>query len=51
MFETLAALDPQNYAPHPLHDAERIWPETNCYIDLWIETLHALLRKLPSLSA
>ncbi|WP_051241691.1 DUF1839 family protein [Stappia stellulata] len=42
MFETLAALDPQSYTPHPLHDAERIWPETNCYIDLWIETLKAL---------
>ena len=29
------------YRPHPLHAAERFWPETNCYADLWIEMLHA----------
>jgi len=29
------------YASHPLHDDERTWPETNCYVDLWIEVLHA----------
>ncbi len=28
-------------APHPLHAADRHWPETNCYLDLWIELLHA----------
>ncbi|SDO31839.1 protein of unknown function [Methylobacterium phyllostachyos] len=28
------------YVPHPLHDGERDWPETNCYVDLWIELLH-----------
>nr|WP_276081803.1 DUF1839 family protein [Methylobacterium sp. GC_Met_2] len=28
------------YSPHPLHDGERDWPETNCYVDLWIELLH-----------
>lgn len=30
-------------APSPLHAAaaERTWPLTNCYIDLWIELLHA----------
>lgn len=27
-------------APHPLHAAERTWPVTNCYVDLWIELLH-----------
>lgn len=26
---------------HPLHNGERIWLETNCYVDLWIELLHA----------
>jgi len=36
------ALDPVGYSPHPLHASERIWTETNCYIDLWIELLHAL---------
>ncbi len=30
-----------SYAPHPLHGSDRIWPETNCYVDLWIELLHA----------
>ncbi|MGI8545985.1 MAG: DUF1839 family protein [Gemmatimonadaceae bacterium] len=30
------------YIPHELHRAERIWPETNCYVDLWIELLHSL---------
>ncbi|WP_342109514.1 DUF1839 family protein [Methylobacterium sp. SI9] len=28
------------YIPHPLHDGARDWPETNCYVDLWIELLH-----------
>ncbi|MCJ2009429.1 DUF1839 family protein [Methylobacterium sp. J-092] len=28
-------------APHPLHAPARAWPETNCYVDLWIELLHA----------
>ncbi|MBW3629354.1 MAG: DUF1839 family protein [Gemmatimonadetes bacterium] len=35
-------LDPTTYRPHDLHTGERIWPETNCYVDLWIELLHAL---------
>ena len=26
---------------HALHVGERVWPESNCYIDLWIELLHA----------
>lgn len=34
-------LDPANYRPHGLHSSERIWPETNCYVDLWIEVLSA----------
>lgn len=25
--------------PVPLHTSERIWTETNCYLDLWIEAL------------
>ncbi len=28
------------YIAHPLHAADRHWPETNCYVDLWIELLH-----------
>jgi hypothetical protein len=34
-------LAPGAYAPHPLHAVERTWPESNCYVDLWIELLHA----------
>jgi hypothetical protein len=33
---------PSGYQSHFSHAGERIWPETNCYLDLWIETLHAL---------
>lgn len=28
------------HVPHGLHGVDRIWPETNCYVDLWIELLH-----------
>lgn len=38
----LPSLSPDRYAPHPLHGGGRDWPETNCYVDLWIELLHAL---------
>jgi hypothetical protein len=30
------------YEVHALHRLERAWPETNCYIDVWIEIIHAL---------
>jgi hypothetical protein len=33
---------PEGYRPHALHSSERMWPETNCYVDLWIEVLNAL---------
>ena len=36
------APDADGFAPHPLHAAERTWTETNCYVDVWIEVLHAL---------
>ena len=29
------------YQPHPLHTQDRSWAETNCYVDVWIELLHA----------
>lgn len=29
------------FRPHALHAPQRSWPETNCYVDLWIEALHA----------
>lgn len=39
MAAVFQGLDPAAYRPHALHDSERMWPETNCYIDLWIEVL------------
>lgn len=36
------ALDPVAYQRHPIHGEARIWAETNCYMDVWIEVLHAL---------
>jgi hypothetical protein len=35
-------LDPGRYEPHELHRLDRIWPETNCYVDLWIEVLNTI---------
>ena len=41
MTSIFPALDAAHYVPHPLHSLERMWPETNCYVDLWIELLAA----------
>lgn len=30
------------YVPHRLHAPDRAWPQTNCYVDLWIEALSSL---------
>lgn len=38
----LPSLHPESYRPHGLHDLARTWPETNCYVDVWIEILSAL---------
>jgi hypothetical protein len=35
-------LNPDTYQRHALHSAERDWPETNCYLDVWIEVLPSL---------
>jgi hypothetical protein len=44
-------LDPARYVRHPLHGEERVWPESNCYIDVWIELLHGLgLDPIPCLA-
>jgi hypothetical protein len=42
MTAVFPALRPDGYRPHALHSSERIWPETNCYVDLWIEVLNAM---------
>jgi hypothetical protein len=34
-------LDPTTYVASRLHCGSRVFPETNCYTDLWIELLHA----------
>ncbi|RRH89565.1 DUF1839 family protein [Mesorhizobium tamadayense] len=41
MLRAIAGLDPATYRPHWLHDPKRRWPQTNCYVDLLIEVLHA----------
>ncbi len=38
----LPGLDAANYRRHALHGEDQIWVEKNCYVDLWIEVLHAL---------
>lgn len=42
MLSLLPELNPSSYSPHILHASERNWPETNCYVDLWIEVLSSL---------
>ncbi|HEX3315838.1 MAG TPA: DUF1839 family protein [Gemmataceae bacterium] len=34
-------LDPARYERHPIHGEGRIWAETNCFVDLWVELIHA----------
>ena len=31
--------DPDAYTASALHDPARDWPQTNCYVDLWIEAI------------
>jgi hypothetical protein len=37
----LFGLDPATYRSHPVHDSGRSYPETNCYMDIMVELLHA----------
>jgi hypothetical protein len=39
---SLLGLDPETYVASALHQPDRTFPETNCYVDIWIELLHAL---------
>lgn len=39
--EVLPGLSPSTYARHMLHQEGRSWVEKNCYIDVWIEVIHA----------
>jgi hypothetical protein len=48
-------LDPTTYQRHSLHAEDRVWVEKNCYVDIWIEVLHAIgcepLAMLPFVAA
>lgn len=33
---------PETFRPHALHRGQRDWIESNCYLDVWVEVLHAL---------
>lgn len=41
MNKHVLSLDPATYARHRIHTQERRWAETNCYVDVWVELLHA----------
>ena len=41
MTVALRPIDPASYRPHSLHTADRVWPQSNCYVDLCIELLHS----------
>jgi hypothetical protein len=38
----LPGLSPETYRPHAMHGEQAAWTEKNCYVDIWIELLHAL---------
>jgi hypothetical protein len=38
----LPELDAARYTRHALHAEGRTWVEKNCYVDIWIELVHAL---------
>jgi hypothetical protein len=38
----LIPLNPANYRRHLIHGENRIWTETNCYVDTLVELLHSL---------
>jgi hypothetical protein len=42
MMKQILALAPARYERHPIHGENRIWAETNCYVDVWVELLHGL---------
>lgn len=41
MRKQVLPLDPECYSRHAIHATDRNWAETNCYVDVWIELLHA----------
>lgn len=47
--EPFPGLTPHTHQRHFLHGEEMVWVEKNCYIDLWIEFLHALKLEPPAM--
>jgi hypothetical protein len=48
----LLPVDVENFVPHRVHRGDRVWAQTNCYIDLWVELLHAAgLDPVPTLAS
>ena len=41
MTNQVFSLSPAGYSRHDIHVQDRQWAETNCYVDVWIELLHA----------
>jgi hypothetical protein len=41
MMRQILALDPARHVRHRIHGEGRVWAETNCYVDVWVELLHA----------
>jgi Domain of unknown function (DUF1839) len=41
MLKQALPLNPGSYQRHRIHGGDRIWAETNCYVDVWVELLHA----------
>ena len=35
-------LNPTNYTRHCIHQGDRNWAETNCYVDVLVELIHSL---------
>ena len=40
MTDRLWAIDAATYIRHAVHHSDRIWAESNCSVDVWIELLH-----------
>ena len=39
---SLLPISVAEYVPHDLHGPGRVWDQTNCSVDVWVEMLHAL---------
>jgi hypothetical protein len=51
MPSVLGAGEHGTYSPHALHHDDCTWPETNCYVDVWILVLNSLgLDPVPALA-